>query len=306
MREQADGRFTSQGVGRSCLFHQRSLGGNRTLDKQVLNGSAFLILTTIMKKYFFWLAASVVVLNASAQTKSDEAVYDIVDVMPEFPSIGEFRNDDALLQFLSKNTRYPTEAQNAGEKGYAVVQFIVEKDGSITNAKVLRSVSPLCDSEALRVILSMPKWSPGKYNGKVVRVKCARRVHFPVPPFDAEKVREKNRAAKRQAELARQEAEAAKREAEIANSMSWPAPNYDSGWELIKEGYDNYRKWVRWGDTDIIEIICYNAHSEVEGRAWGRHYCTPTGTYKNYQDAEASAYFYRVHGLERTRGKMPR
>lgn len=122
------------------------------------------------------------------------------------------------------------------------------------------------------------------------------------PTERAELARQEAEEAKRRAELARQEAEA--RKSIDPNSMSWPEPSYDSGWELIKEGYDNYRKWVKWGNTSLIIIECNNAHKGDEGKAWGRFYTTPAGSYKNYQDAEAAAYFYRVHGLTRTRGKM--
>ena len=97
-------------------------------------------------------------------TDNDKS-YDVVDQMPEFPGgVG------ARMQYLAKNVRYPVEAQRKGQQGNVVVKFTVEKDGSITNSHVVRSISPLLDAEALRVINAMPKWIPGRHNGKAVRV----------------------------------------------------------------------------------------------------------------------------------------
>ena len=78
---------------------------------------------------------------------------------------------NALLQFLAKNIKYPTEAQQQGKQGKVVVTFVIEKDGSITNAKVTQALYPSLDEESLRIVKSMPKWTPGKMkDGKVVRV----------------------------------------------------------------------------------------------------------------------------------------
>ena len=96
----------------------------------------------------------------------DDKVYEIVDQMPEFPNGGMA----GLMQFLSKNIKYPTIAQENGTQGRVIVQFVVSRDGSIMDAKVIRGVDPYLDKEALRVINSMPKWKPGKLNGKAVRV----------------------------------------------------------------------------------------------------------------------------------------
>ena len=93
--------------------------------------------------------------------------------MPEFPG-GQI----AMLNFLSKNIRYPEAAHKAGIQGRVVATFVVEKDGSISNAKVMRSIDPLLDAEALRVINSMPNWIPGKQDGKPVAVKYTVPVSF--------------------------------------------------------------------------------------------------------------------------------
>lgn len=96
----------------------------------------------------------------------DDKAFEVVEKMPAFPG-----GDKALLEFLSKNIKYPVEAQKKGLQGRVVVNFIVEKNGSINHANVIRSVDPLLDAEALRVVQSMPNWTPGMHNGKAVRVK---------------------------------------------------------------------------------------------------------------------------------------
>ena len=93
-------------------------------------------------------------------------VFDVVEEMPHFPG-----GAAALQAFLSSNTKYPVVAQENGVQGRVIVSFVVERDGSITDVKVVRSVDPSLDREATRVVRSMPRWSPGKQNGSAVRVK---------------------------------------------------------------------------------------------------------------------------------------
>ena len=93
-------------------------------------------------------------------------VFDIVEEMPHFPG-----GAAALQAFLSSNTKYPVVAQENGVQGRVIVSFVVERDGSITDVRVVRSVDPSLDREASRVVRSMPRWSPGKQNGSAVRVK---------------------------------------------------------------------------------------------------------------------------------------
>ena len=100
-------------------------------------------------------------------------VFDVVEQMPEFPG-----GMEALMQFMSKNMKYPDEATKAGQEGRVIVSFVVEADGRVTNAKVVRSVAPLLDAEALRVISLMPRWEPGRQNGEAVRVKYTIPVTF--------------------------------------------------------------------------------------------------------------------------------
>ena len=93
-------------------------------------------------------------------------VFDVVEEMPQYPG-----GPQALFKFLSENVQYPAEAEKAGIQGRVILTFVVEKDGSISKPTVVKSVDPLLDAEAVRVISAMPNWKPGKQNGKVVRVK---------------------------------------------------------------------------------------------------------------------------------------
>jgi len=93
-------------------------------------------------------------------------VFDVVEEMPSFPG-----GQGALMSYLSSNIKYPVVAQENGVQGRVIVAFVVERDGSITDVKVARSVDPSLDREAQRVVKSMPKWKPGKQNGSAVRVK---------------------------------------------------------------------------------------------------------------------------------------
>lgn len=96
---------------------------------------------------------------------SEQPPEKFVDEMPEFPG-----GMDALQPYLKKVVRYPETARQLGMQGVVFVQFVVEKDGSITNVVVLASVYPDLDAEAVRVINEFPKWKPGKLRGKTVRV----------------------------------------------------------------------------------------------------------------------------------------
>lgn len=96
----------------------------------------------------------------------ENKVFDVVEQMPSFPG-----GPSALMKYLSENVKYPVVAQENGVQGRVVVSFVVEKDGHITDVKVVRSVDPSLDKEAARVVRSMPSWIPGKQNGSAVRVK---------------------------------------------------------------------------------------------------------------------------------------
>ena len=110
--------------------------------------------------------------NALEVEKQDGA-FDVVEEMPQYPG-----GPKALFEFLSNTVNYPEEAEKAGTQGRVIATFVVEKDGSISGAKVVKSVDPLLDAEALRVINAMPNWTPGKQNGKVVRVQYTVPISF--------------------------------------------------------------------------------------------------------------------------------
>ena len=90
----------------------------------------------------------------------------VVEVMPKFPG-----GDAELLKFIAKNVKYPQESQDKGEQGRVICSFVVTKDGTLTNYKVLRGISPALDQEAVRVLQMMPRWTPGTQRGEPVAVK---------------------------------------------------------------------------------------------------------------------------------------
>jgi protein TonB len=108
------------------------------------------------------------------KAKEEETkVFDVVEEMPQFPG-----GPNALFEYLSKNIKYPVVAEENGVQGRVIVTFVVERDGSITDVKVVKSVDPSLDKEATRVVKSMPHWIPGKQNGSAVRVKYTVPVTF--------------------------------------------------------------------------------------------------------------------------------
>lgn len=110
----------------------------------------------------------------SAPGTPDNPIFEVVEHMPEFTGGGM----PALMEYLSKNIKYPEAAMKKGIQGRGIVQFVVEKDGSITNVKILRGVDPELDKEAVRVVSAMPKWKPGTQRGEAVRVRFTVPVMF--------------------------------------------------------------------------------------------------------------------------------
>ena len=103
----------------------------------------------------------------------NDTIYNIVEVMPEFPG-----GMDKMAKYLSENIKYPEEAKEKGISGRVFISYVIEKDGSVTEVKVMRSVNPLVDDEAVRVVKAMPKWKPGLQKGKPVRVNYILPVNF--------------------------------------------------------------------------------------------------------------------------------
>ena len=120
-----------------------------------------------MKKLFlivFFMAF--VSVNAYSQSKEqDDAVYSMVSEQPSFPG-----GMQEMMKFISENRKYPAEAKAKEIHGKVIVAFVVERDGSLSDVKIRRGIGYGCDEEAIRLIKSMPKWTPGKQNGKAVRV----------------------------------------------------------------------------------------------------------------------------------------
>lgn len=114
-----------------------------------------------------------VVASAPQAVTSDDQTFSVVEQMPEY--LGGMR---AGLEFMARNLRYPTKAREAGKQGRVIVQFVVRKDGSLSDFKVLCPVDPWLDAEAIRVISTMPKWKPGMQDGKPVSVKFTLPVTF--------------------------------------------------------------------------------------------------------------------------------
>ena len=112
-------------------------------------------------------------VEVEEEEPEEQQIFQVVEEMPEFPG-----GMAECLKFIGKNIKYPTIAQENGTQGRVIVQFVVNRDGSIVDAKVVRSVDPYLDKEALRVINTMPKWKPGMQRGKPVRVKFTVPVMF--------------------------------------------------------------------------------------------------------------------------------
>ena len=107
------------------------------------------------------------------EDETETQIFTVVENDPEFPG-----GMDALYKYLAQNIKYPQLARDNGITGKVYVTFVVEKDGSIANPKVLRDIGGGCGQEAIRVVKSMPKWTPGKQRGKAVRVQFNLPVNF--------------------------------------------------------------------------------------------------------------------------------
>lgn len=109
----------------------------------------------------------------AAEEDDDNKMYEKVEYMPLFPG-----GDQALFKYLSANLRYPAIAEENGVQGRVMLSFVVETDGSLSDITVIKSVDPPLDKEVVRLVKNMPKWTPGKQKGKVVRVKYSIPVTF--------------------------------------------------------------------------------------------------------------------------------
>lgn len=124
--------------------------------------------------HFVLLATS---FSVNAQTNDPrQEVFKIVERMPAFPG-----GKDSLTSYLKTKLQYPAAAKEAGIKGTVVVQFIIGREGKITDAKVVKGLDPSCDQEALRLVEAMPNWTPGMQNGSPIRVQFNLPVRFEIP-----------------------------------------------------------------------------------------------------------------------------
>lgn len=120
------------------------------------------------------LPECVVVGYASEQVPStNQSVYQVVDEMPKFPG-----GQEALMSYIAKTIKYPVDAQRAKTQGRVILQMLIDEQGNVTSPSIIRSVSPSIDAEAIRVIMSMPQWVPGKNKGEVVKVKYTIPISF--------------------------------------------------------------------------------------------------------------------------------
>ena len=128
-----------------------------------------LVLIALMTAFGFSTASA----QKTVVSQKNENVFDVVEQMPEYPG-----GMQALFEYLSQNIKYPEDAQKQKVEGRVLATFVVETDGSISNVEVVKHAFPSLDNEAVRVIQAMPKWTPGKQSGKVVRVKYTVPINF--------------------------------------------------------------------------------------------------------------------------------
>lgn len=120
------------------------------------------------------LRSKTLLVSEPVKPKEEETkIFTVVEQMPSFPG-----GTGALMQYLSKNIKYPPVAEEMGIQGRVICTFVVERDGSVSDIRIAKSVDPSLDKEAMRVVSAMPKWIPGRQNGQMVRVKYTLPVTF--------------------------------------------------------------------------------------------------------------------------------
>lgn len=125
-----------------------------------------------MKSYKIIVLFAIIGLCACKTTKTEEPVFEIVEVMPEYPG-----GDEARQKFIAQNIVYPPLAIENNKQGTVIIQFVVEKDGNVSNVTAYKSFDEDCSKEAIRVVKLM-KWKPGEQRGKKVRVKMILPIKF--------------------------------------------------------------------------------------------------------------------------------
>ena len=132
--------------------------------KENVSGLWMRLLTTLSVLAILLMANMTIM--AQEKKVADNKIYDTPEVMPEYPG-----GMQAMMNFIGENVKYPEDAMEKNISGKVFVTFVVEKDGTVSEAKVVKGVCESIDNEALRVVNAMPKWTPGMMDGKNVRVK---------------------------------------------------------------------------------------------------------------------------------------
>jgi periplasmic protein TonB len=114
-----------------------------------------------------------ITMGVAEEEIEEDVIFTVVEDQPQFPG-----GESARVKFLSDNLRYPTMAREAGIQGTVFVTFVVERDGSVTDVRVLRGIGGGCDEEAVRVVQNMPRWQPGRQRGQPVRVQFNMPIRF--------------------------------------------------------------------------------------------------------------------------------
>ena len=114
---------------------------------------------------FFTILLCTIMQAQTTHTTPDDSIYTVVEQAPQYPG-----GQEALLKYLAENLQYPDLARQKNIEGTVYVSFVVEKNGAVSNVKILRGIGGGCDEEAMRVVRKMSDWTPGYQDGKAVRV----------------------------------------------------------------------------------------------------------------------------------------
>jgi TonB family protein len=161
--------FNVSQLKQRIMMMNKTKSPSRKLAKYIAVLPLFVLLVTANSAYAQKNEPAKTTTSPQDTTKNirqNDETFVVVEKQPEFPG-----GTEAMMKFLSDNIQYPEEAKKKGVQGRVICNFIVRKDGSITDADIVRGVDPLLDEEAIRVINSMPKWQPGMQRGKVVDVR---------------------------------------------------------------------------------------------------------------------------------------
>jgi len=107
------------------------------------------------------------------ENDEEDVVFMVVEKMPQYPG-----GDEELFKYLATNIKYPSDAKEQNIEGRVICQFVINRDGSVSDVVVVRSIAPSLDAEAVRVISAMPNWTPGEQRGQTVRVKYTLPINF--------------------------------------------------------------------------------------------------------------------------------